>query len=112
MKAESGAPCHVVWWTVVQQALTAMHSTQRCHFRTLFPDASAAAVDLLEAMLQFDPRKRITVEQARMPCLPLCIATQQHSPGATLLWAPCGSVPCRQRLCLACLGRCFPPCSL
>ena len=41
---------------------------QRIPFRTLFPDASAAAVDLLEAMLQFDPRKRITVEQAR-PCL-------------------------------------------
>ena len=59
--------------STVQQASTAVHHAQRCHFRTLFPDASAAAVDLLEAMLQFDPRKRITVEQARMPCLPLCI---------------------------------------
>ena len=59
--------------SIVQQASTAVQHAQRCHFRTLFPDASAAAVDLLEAMLQFDPRKRITVEQARMPCLPLCI---------------------------------------
>ena len=48
--------------------LTCWVRAQRIPFRTLFPDASAAAVDLLEAMLQFDPRKRITVEQAR-PCL-------------------------------------------
>ena len=32
-------------------------------------------MDLLEAMLQFDPRKRITVEQARTPCTLLCTAT-------------------------------------
>ncbi|KAK9826803.1 hypothetical protein WJX81_002409 [Elliptochloris bilobata] len=44
--------------------IKALQASQRCQFRTLFPDASAAAVDLLEAMLQFDPRKRITVEQA------------------------------------------------
>lgn len=37
---------------------------QREDFRSLFPDASPAAVDLLGKMLQFDPRRRITVEEA------------------------------------------------
>ncbi len=30
----------------------------------MFPDASAQAIDLMEAMLQFNPARRITVEQA------------------------------------------------
>ena len=30
----------------------------------MFPDASAQAIDLLERMLQFNPTKRITVEDA------------------------------------------------
>ena len=47
-------------------ALSARSGAQRCQFCALFPDASAPAIDLLEAMLQFDPRKRITVEQARL----------------------------------------------
>ena len=58
------------------QAAPAVPRAQRCQFRALFPDASAAAVDLLEAMLQFDPRKRITVEQARCPA---CSAALLHS---------------------------------
>jgi serine/threonine protein kinase len=37
---------------------------QKPAFQMLFPNASAKAVDLLEKMLQFDPRRRITVEQA------------------------------------------------
>ena len=37
---------------------------QRCSFRAMFPDASPLAIDLLERMLQFNPTKRITVEDA------------------------------------------------
>ncbi|GAB5373044.1 hypothetical protein AAMO2058_001716300 [Amorphochlora amoebiformis] len=33
-------------------------------FKQLFPEASASALDLLTKMLQFSPKKRITVEQA------------------------------------------------
>ena len=67
------------WCLQRTQAATAMPRAQRCQFRALFPDASAAAVDLLEAMLQFDPRKRITVEQARAPCLVPCTAAQHDA---------------------------------
>lgn len=34
------------------------------NFRLMFPGASPLAVELLERMLQFDPRRRITVEEA------------------------------------------------
>ena len=37
---------------------------QRTQFRSLFPEANPKAIDLMEKMLQFDPRKRITVEEA------------------------------------------------
>lgn len=37
---------------------------QRADFRRLFPGATPQAVDLLERMLQFDPRRRISVEDA------------------------------------------------
>ena len=37
---------------------------QRTDLAKLFPGASPLAVDLLGRMLQFDPRRRITVEQA------------------------------------------------
>ncbi|KAJ3268165.1 Mitogen-activated protein kinase 14 [Terramyces sp. JEL0728] len=33
-------------------------------FQTLFPNASPEAIDMLESLLQFDPAKRITIEQA------------------------------------------------
>ena len=37
---------------------------QRTNFAALFPRADAAALDLLEHLLTFSPRKRITVEEA------------------------------------------------
>ena len=53
---------------------------QRCPFRALFPDASAQAIELMEAMLQFNPAKRITVEQAlQHPYL-----AQIHDPASEL----------------------------
>ena len=39
-------------------------SLQRTDLSKLFPGASPLAVDLLGRMLQFDPRRRISVEQA------------------------------------------------
>ncbi len=39
-------------------------SLQKVNFRKLFPDADPLAIDLMEKMLQFDPRKRIDVIQA------------------------------------------------
>ena len=36
----------------------------RVELRSLWPEANAQAVDLIERMLVFDPRQRITVEQA------------------------------------------------
>ena len=44
--------------------LTPVCGAQRVSFRAMFPDASAQAIDLLERMLQFNPTKRITVEDA------------------------------------------------
>lgn len=44
--------------------LTLACCMQRVSFRAMFPDASALAIDLLERMLQFNPTKRITVEDA------------------------------------------------
>lgn len=41
-----------------------MSGLQRFSFRALFPDANPLAIDLLEKMLQFNPAKRITVEEA------------------------------------------------
>ena len=51
---------------------------QRVQFKQVFPDANPHAIDLLARMLQFDPRKRITVEEAlQHPYL-----TQLHDPSA------------------------------
>lgn len=50
-----------------EQALRFMKSMPvkpRCNLATRFPNATPDAVDLLDKMLQFDPRKRITVSQA------------------------------------------------
>ena len=50
-----------------EQALRFMHSLPRkprVNFTSLYPAASPKAIDLLENMLVFLPRKRITVEQA------------------------------------------------
>eukprot|EP00884_Botryococcus_braunii_P016956 jgi/Botrbrau1/3944/Bobra.0365s0019.1 len=44
--------------------IKALPAAVRPSFRSIFPDASPKAVDLLEQMLQFDPRQRITVEEA------------------------------------------------
>ena len=37
---------------------------QPCDWAREFPHASPACIDLLNRMLQFDPRRRMTVEQA------------------------------------------------
>ncbi len=37
---------------------------QKVNFRKKFPDADPLAIDLMEKMLQFDPRKRIDVHGA------------------------------------------------
>lgn len=50
-----------------EQALKFMKSMPpkpRCNLASRFPNATPEAVDLLDKMLQFDPRKRITVNQA------------------------------------------------
>jgi serine/threonine protein kinase len=39
-------------------------AAQRVSFKKKFPEADALAIDLMEKMLQFDPRKRITVQDA------------------------------------------------
>lgn len=44
--------------------IKALPLATRPDFRRLFPGANPQAIDLLERMLQFDPRRRITVEQA------------------------------------------------
>ena len=44
--------------------MTPLCCLQRSSFRAIFPDASPLAIDLMEKMLQFNPAKRITVEDA------------------------------------------------
>mmetsp|Transcript_27218 Transcript_27218/g.69933 ORF Transcript_27218/g.69933 Transcript_27218/m.69933 type:complete len:366 (-) Transcript_27218:67-1164(-) len=44
--------------------IKALPHSEGLNFKEVFPEASAQAIDLLKKMLQFDPRKRITVEEA------------------------------------------------
>jgi serine/threonine protein kinase len=47
-----------------REKIRSMPVTQGCKFQELFPHASPQALDLLEQMLQFDPTKRISVNEA------------------------------------------------
>ncbi|BDA43124.1 Mitogen-activated protein kinase 4b [Coccomyxa sp. Obi] len=60
--------------------IKALPYAQRCPFRVMFPDASHLAIDLMEKMLQFNPEKRITVEQA----LAHPYLAQMHDPASEL----------------------------
>eukprot|EP00891_Asterochloris_glomerata_P007129 jgi/Astpho2/7129/fgenesh1_pm.00111_%23_1_t len=61
-----------------RQYIQALPAAHRVQFKQVFPDANPHAIDLLARMLQFDPRKRITVEEAlQHPYL-----TQLHDPSA------------------------------
>ena len=62
----------------------------------MFPDASALAIDLMERMLQFNPARRITVEDA----LAHPYLAQLHDP-ASELSAP-GEEACRLQTLPAC----------
>eukprot|EP00191_Tetraselmis_sp_GSL018_P014497 CAMPEP_0177583704 /NCGR_PEP_ID=MMETSP0419_2-20121207/3467_1 /TAXON_ID=582737 /ORGANISM="Tetraselmis sp., Strain GSL018" /LENGTH=393 /DNA_ID=CAMNT_0019073119 /DNA_START=567 /DNA_END=1748 /DNA_ORIENTATION=- len=44
--------------------IKALPHSEGMDFKEVFPDASSKALDLLRKMLQFDPRKRISVEDA------------------------------------------------
>uniref|UniRef100_A0A7S0YYC0 Mitogen-activated protein kinase n=1 Tax=Polytomella parva TaxID=51329 RepID=A0A7S0YYC0_9CHLO len=44
--------------------IRALPPAEKISFRKKFPDADPLAIDLMEKMLQFDPRKRIDVHQA------------------------------------------------
>ncbi|KAK9822621.1 hypothetical protein WJX74_011011 [Apatococcus lobatus] len=44
--------------------LNQLPASNRVDFQTLYPSASPLAIDLLDQMLQFDPRRRISVEAA------------------------------------------------
>ncbi|GMF30687.1 unnamed protein product [Phytophthora fragariaefolia] len=47
-----------------QRFLRSLGRKPKVPFRTLFPNASDAAVDLLERLLEFDPSKRISAQEA------------------------------------------------
>jgi mitogen-activated protein kinase 1/3 len=53
-------------WVTNEKALQYIKSLDqkpKIPFSKIYPNASAEAVDLLENMLQFNPKKRYTVEQ-------------------------------------------------
>lgn len=60
--------------------MTPLCCLQRSSFRAIFPDASPLAIDLMEKMLQFNPAKRITVEDA----LAHPYLAQLHDPASEL----------------------------
>ncbi|GFR44869.1 hypothetical protein Agub_g6212, partial [Astrephomene gubernaculifera] len=44
--------------------IRALPPSEKVNFRKKFPDADPLAIDLMEKMLHFDPRKRVDVTQA------------------------------------------------
>ncbi|PNH03540.1 Mitogen-activated protein kinase MMK1 [Tetrabaena socialis] len=44
--------------------IRALPPSEKVNFRKKFPEADPLAIDLMEKMLQFDPRKRVDVQQA------------------------------------------------
>jgi serine/threonine protein kinase len=64
---------------------------QPCDWAREFPHASPACIDLLNRMLQFDPRRRMTVEQAL-----------QHPYLADMHDEACEMSAPGKRLCLCC----------
>jgi serine/threonine protein kinase len=81
---EQGSALHMK----ASDASITVWGVQRYSFRALFPDANPEAIDLLEKMLQFNPDKRITVEEA----LAHPYLAQMHDP-ATELSAPSEQPP-------------------
>eukprot|EP00798_Chlamydomonas_sp_ICE-L_P026082 gene26082-11787_t len=67
--------------------IRALPPTEKVNFQKKFPDADPMAIDLMERMLQFDPRKRINVlealkhpwlaqlhDESAEPAAPTCVA--------------------------------------
>ncbi len=98
--------------------LRALPFKKKKPFASLYPNANPDALDLLERMLAFNPRKRITVEECLAhPYLSPYVSAHLHSNrtlrGATgdadLVCAPsCSTTPRTSRLRQFCVSSRFP----
>ena len=74
--------------TALLRSHTQFAPLQRVDFRKKYPDADPLAIDLMERMLEFDPRKRIDVNEAlKHPWLAQLHdeAAEPSAPGQSLL---------------------------